>query len=91
MKSLMSVLEATISGAQGSSVLLRNGLVAPSEADVAGRQILDFHAIPGGPAKGHGVLRMTRERYRGGGGGWAEQPGALIEVTTLFFDLSSFP
>ena len=60
MKSLMSVLEATISGAQGSSVLLRNGLVAPSEADVAGRQILDFHAIPGGPAKGHGVLRMTR-------------------------------
>ena len=59
MKSLMSVLEATISGAQGSSVLLRNGLVAPSEADVAGRQILDFHAIPGGPAKGHGVLRMT--------------------------------
>lgn len=61
MKSLMSVLEATISGAQGSSVLLRNGLVAPSEADVAGRQILDFHAIPGGPAKGHGVLRMTRD------------------------------
>jgi hypothetical protein len=60
MKSLMSVLEATISGAQGSSVLLRNGLVAPSEADVAGRQILDFHAIPGGPAKGHGVLRMTK-------------------------------
>jgi hypothetical protein len=60
MKSLMSVLEATISGAQGSSVLLRNGLVAPSEADVAGRQILDFHVIPGGPAKGHGVLRMTK-------------------------------
>jgi hypothetical protein len=65
MKSLMSVLEATISGAQGSSVLLRNGLVAPSEADVAGRQILDFHAIPGGPAKGHGVLRMTHLRSQG--------------------------
>lgn len=50
MKSLMFVLAATISGAQGSSVLLRNGFVAPSEADVAGRQIPDFHAITGGPA-----------------------------------------
>ena len=78
MKSLMSVLEATISGAQGSSVLLRNGLVAPSEADVAGRQILDFHAIPGGPAKGHGVLRMTK----GGASAQDDKGGRSAQMTT---------
>jgi hypothetical protein len=50
MKSLMFVLVATLSGARGSSVLLRIGLVAPSEADVTGRYKRHFHALPGGPA-----------------------------------------
>lgn len=51
MKSLMSVLEATVRGARGSRVLLRVGLVAPSEADVTGRFSSHFHSLVGGPAR----------------------------------------
>jgi hypothetical protein len=47
MKSLRSVLAATIQGARDPRVPLNSGLSAPSEADVAGRPA-HFHPSTGG-------------------------------------------